>query len=77
MCAVSVLRCVTALLQDEARWLDQLEKKLSRGPRPTCDAEELSEELDVRTAFMCCFLSHLCCQLVCPSRLYHHHRRRP
>jgi len=38
---------LVALLQDEMQWLDQLEKKLSRGPRPTCDAEELSEDLDV------------------------------
>jgi len=38
---------VVALLQDEVRWLNHLEKKLSQGPRPTCDAEELSEELDV------------------------------
>jgi hypothetical protein len=37
----------TAVLHDETRWLDQLEKKLSVGPRPTGDAEELSEELDV------------------------------
>lgn len=38
---------IVVLLRDEAWWLDQLEKKLSRGPRPTCDAEELSEDLDV------------------------------
>jgi hypothetical protein len=35
------------LLRDEMRWLDQLERKLATGPRPTGDAEELSEELDV------------------------------
>jgi hypothetical protein len=35
------------LLRDELRWLDQLERKLATGPRPTGDAEELSEELDV------------------------------
>jgi len=48
--------CV-ALLGGEIWWLDQLEKKLSRGPRPTCDAEELSEDLDVCVVFICfcCF----------------------
>jgi len=46
---------VVAILQDEVRWLDQLEKKLSCGPRPTCDAEELSEELDVCTVYICRF----------------------
>jgi len=39
-----------ALVREEIWWLDQLERKLSRGPRPTCDAEELSEDLDVCTS---------------------------
>ena len=63
---VYVVLCV-ALLRDEVWWLDQLEKKLSRGPRPTCDAEELSEELDVCIIFMCCyFWSHLFYVCFCP-----------
>ena len=50
-----------ALLRDEVQWLDQLEKKLSCGPRPTCDAEELSEELDVCFHFLYyCFCVNEC-----------------
>lgn len=36
-----------ALLKEEQLWLDQLELLLSKGPGPSEDAEELSEELDV------------------------------
>ena len=36
----------TALLKKENQWLDQMELLLSKGPRPSEDAEELSEDLD-------------------------------
>lgn len=30
-------------------WLDKLEKRLRKSPKSAADAEEISEELDVRT----------------------------
>lgn len=38
---------IVGLLKKESQWLDQLELLLSKGPRPSEDAEELSEDLDV------------------------------
>lgn len=36
----------------ESDWLDRLEKKLKRSPESAADAEEISENLDVRKFFL-------------------------
>ena len=60
----------SAILKDETQWLDQLEKKLSNGPRPSSDAEELSEELDVGLLFINMFLASHIRSIRFLSRLY-------
>lgn len=45
-----------ALLKKENHWLDQLELLLSKGPRSSEDAEELSEDLDVSHLSITCSL---------------------
>ncbi len=42
------LRFVPVLLSMENKWLDNIERKLAEPARATVDAEEISEELDVR-----------------------------
>lgn len=37
------------LIAQETDWMDKLEKRLRRSPKMAADAEEISEELDVRT----------------------------
>ena len=39
---------IAAVMKEEMRWQEQMDKILSRKPRPSGDAEELAEELDVR-----------------------------
>lgn len=42
------------LIAQETDWMDKLEKQLRRSPKMAADAEEMSEELDVRI--------HSCCK---------------
>lgn len=45
--------CFLVLIAQETDWMDKLEKQLRRSPKMAADAEEISEELDVRNFNVC------------------------
>ena len=45
-------------MAQETDWMDKLEKRLRRSPKMAADAEEISEELDVRVIVIITYYLH-------------------